>query len=373
MGKFTPKYLLFLLPIICIGIALIRKTKPLDGAVEVAPNTVFSIKNWFSGSFQKEKEAYLNDNFRGRPYAVRLHNQYEYSCFGNIYARDVVEGKNGYLFEKGYISSYCGRDFKSEKANADAMVERTQKLSDWLHSKGKELIIIVAPSKASFTPENIPAEMSCEPTSDNGYQYSINLLRQTNINVIDLSAYFKAQKKQALYPLFTAYGVHWSSYGAAIAFDTTSHYIAKKLNTQLPDFKINAVKTTCDCTDDTDCDLMRGMNLWKPKKLPEKRAIPNISWNETPVSSQNALFIADSFMWNWVYLYFPHKVFNDYDFWFYNNESWAKNGDYHKKNELNIAKAIEKSNLVILLGTEFHLPNVGYGFQEEALKVIDVK
>ncbi len=373
MGKLSPKILLFLLPITCIVLGFVKKTIPLAGAVETAPNTVFSIKDWFSGKYQKEKEAFLNDNFRGRAAAVRLHNQYEYSCFGNIHARDVVEGRNGYLYEKGYIDSYCGRDFKKEKAEADAMLKNTQKLSDWLHSKGKELIIVIAPGKASFAPENIPSEMTCEPTSENGYQYSINALRQTNINVLDLSAYIKAQKKPSPYPLFTAYGVHWSSYGAAIAFDTASRYMAKKLNTKLPNLKISSVKTTCDCTDDTDCDLMQGMNLWKPKKLPEKRAIPNITWDETPTCSQNALFIADSFMWTWTSLYFPHKTFNDYDFWFYNNESWAKNGEYHKKNELNIEKALGKANLVVLLGTDVHLSNIGYGFQEEALKIVDSK
>ena len=343
MKKITFKHFLFLLP---IGLLLCGATvqwRALNGAVEAAPDAKLSSRAWFDGSYQKAKEAYLNDNFRGRRAAIRLHNQYEYSFFGNIYARDVVEGKNGFLFEKSYITSYCGRDVEKEKPIADAMIVRTLKLNEWLHAQGKELFIVVAPSKASFAPENIPAALGCIATKNNPYQYTIDNLNKTNINVIDFSAYFKTQKNKSPYSLFTAYGVHWSIYGAALAFDSTTNYIAKKLNTKLPDLKINSVTTTYDCGKDADCDLLDGMNLMQQKKLPERRAVPTISWDDTPKSKLNVLFIADSFMWSWVKLYLPHNVFNDYDFWFYNNESWGKAGEYHKKEELNPLNADRKS------------------------------
>ena len=57
------------------------KLTPLKGAVSEPENTYFSFSDWFSGSYQERKEAYLNESFGFRTFFIRLNNQLAFSLF----------------------------------------------------------------------------------------------------------------------------------------------------------------------------------------------------------------------------------------------------------------------------------------------------
>jgi hypothetical protein len=77
--------------------------KPLQGAVVLSEDTVFSFKDWFSGHFQEKKEKYINDNFGYRNIFVRLNNQLAFWMFNKAKAKNVRVGKD-IICSKSHIS-----------------------------------------------------------------------------------------------------------------------------------------------------------------------------------------------------------------------------------------------------------------------------
>jgi SGNH hydrolase-like domain, acetyltransferase AlgX len=369
---FRKKSIIFALPIgFVVALLFPHQYKKLNGVTEPASAVDFSLKTWWEGSFQENKSDYLANNYAARPFAVRLYNQIDYTFFGKIHAKGVVEGKNKELYGDEYLDSFCGKDFEAKKVQIEDMASATDKLQDYLKARGKHLLVVIAPGKASFDPKNKPTDHTCFASKRTVYQHTINQFKtKPNIDYIDLVPYFKAQKEKSLYPLFTAYGVHWSKYGAVVAFDTVSHYIAKRYGQALPTFKIPSVRTTCDCsTDDTDCDLSDLMNLALPKKLPTYRALPNIVWDTIQKPKMNVLFVTDSFMWTWVGQNPPQNTFENYYFWFYNSDSWDKKGANTKVADLDIKTVLDKTDLVVFLDNETQGGGIGHGFTQNVLKL----
>src|SRR6476646_5037661 len=67
--------------------------KPLSGYFEPQADIDFNQKNWLTGEFQNQKEAYLKENFGFSNWLVRLNNQVNYSFFNETSTKDVVIGK----------------------------------------------------------------------------------------------------------------------------------------------------------------------------------------------------------------------------------------------------------------------------------------
>jgi hypothetical protein len=368
----TAKHFIFALPLVLVlALLLPLQYKKLNGVTDPVPAVDFSLKTWWEGGFQESKAEYLANNYGARSLMVRLFNQIDYSLFGTIHAKGVVEGKNQHLYGDDYLNGFCGNDFEQKKAQVEEMAAATSELQQYLHARGKNLLVVLAPGKVAFEPENRPDAYNCPPTEKTVYHHTINQFKaKPNIDYIDLVPYFQTQKTKALYPLFTAYGVHWSRYGAAVAFDTVSRYIAKRYGQDLPTFKIPTVRTTCDCsTDDEDCDMLNLMNLAFPKKLPTYRALPNIEWDTIVKPKMNVLFVTDSFMWTWIGQRFPEKTFENYYFWYYNNDSWDKKGTNAKVADLDLKTILDQTDLVVFLDNETQGGGIGHGFTQNVLKL----
>ena len=62
-------------------------------------------------SAQKKFSNYLNENFGFRNVFVRLNNELNFRLYDEINAKNVILGKDDYLFEENYILTYKGKDF----------------------------------------------------------------------------------------------------------------------------------------------------------------------------------------------------------------------------------------------------------------------
>jgi SGNH hydrolase-like domain, acetyltransferase AlgX len=366
--KISIKHFILAFPaLIAITMWLPIKLIPLKGVTNLSEKTPLSIKTWFSGRFQTTKEEEASNNFGGRDLAVRIFNQYDYSLYKNIHAKEVVLGKNNMLFEKGYIDSYFGINFEKDKPLVDTCINAATRLQHYLTTQGKQMLIVIAPGKASFFTQHIPSNYQYPLTKNNAYHYTIAKLKESNLNYIDLSAYFQIQKSKHAYPLFTDYGVHWSLYGSAIAFDTVSRYMGAQCKVELPKLSIPTVERTNKCGSDTDCDLLDLINLLIPQKLGNARAIPHIKWDTLQKPKLNVLFVTDSFMWNWVNQNLPQNAFENYYFWFYNHDSWDKKGNFVEVATLDKNEILKKTDIVVFLNNEAQCTNIGCGFAQNFL------
>lgn len=131
------------------------KEQNLEGAFSPTPDITLSKGTWFAGEYQENKSAFLSENFGFRKSLVRGHNECRYRLFDATNARGVVVGKSDVLYESWYIRSALGLDFMGN----DALKTKVKKLAavrDTLESLGKDLLVVLAPGKGSFFPDNYP-------------------------------------------------------------------------------------------------------------------------------------------------------------------------------------------------------------------------
>ena len=111
---FSAVVLLMSLPIIQSKLELFE-IEPLHGAITKLEEPHFTISSWLDGSYQKKQQDYLNENFGFRDVFVRLHNDLDFRLYNEINAKNVILGKDNYLFEENYILTYKGLDFIGEQ------------------------------------------------------------------------------------------------------------------------------------------------------------------------------------------------------------------------------------------------------------------
>lgn len=375
-GKFTDiKYLLLpfvmaflFLPIIMPYLII---DPPLKGAIIKTERPLFSLNEWFEGTYQQQLEKYANENFGGRNTLVRLNNQIAFSFFNEAKANGVIIGKDNYLYEENYIKAYCGTDFIGE----DKISERLAKLKflqDTLKKLNKELIVIYAPGKGSFYPEYIPDEFKKTKSTTNYECYS-KKTKELGINCIDFHDWFIKNKSKSKYPLYPQYGIHWSAYGTMLAADSIIKYVEGIKGIDLPNLILGKIEMGNEPRD-ADYDIEDGMNiLFRLKTFP--MAYQNFQIDrDTPKIRINSLVIADSYYWGIFGRGIQTAIFKEAHFWYYNKEIYPES---HEKplsvDQINLKQEIEKQDVIIILSTDANLPNLGWGFIEDAYKLYAYK
>ena len=87
---------------------------------------------------------------------IRLKNQVDYSLFNYTQSGGVVIGEERCLFLKSYINNYCGIEFQGVR-RIDFEVKRLALVGQELKKKNVDLVLILAPGKATLNQELIPS------------------------------------------------------------------------------------------------------------------------------------------------------------------------------------------------------------------------
>ncbi len=350
--------LLLLIPAID-GVFNIIDDRKLDGAVVLSDDAAFSWKGWWDGSWQPGKEAFLNDHFGYRGFFVRLYHELDFRIFGNLHARSVIYGKEGYLYEKDYITSYYGEDYIGH-ANISDYVHLIKRVQDIIEQQGKTFLLVIASDKGSFYPEYFPDDMRRDKRDTTNYQVFLEEAKKSGIHFMDLSAQHRALKGKTEYLLYPKNGIHWSTYAMFLAADTMIKYIEQHQHLVLPHYRWSETELLHE--KDQDYDLGRGLNLLFPLSGP-KLGYPKAHTDFTNVKKKlSSVIIADSFYWGLFNMGFS-EMFSDSKFWFYNNEIYP---DHYNSptftRDVDIKETIGKNDVFILMATEHNAYRVGWGF-----------
>jgi hypothetical protein len=298
--------------------------------------------------------------------------------FGEAKVQNVLLGKDGMLFEESPIQAYLGQDFVGDSV-VQVNVSQLRILQDTLAQRGKLLLFVIAPSKASFYPEYLPPKYRDQQVRTSNYEAYARQMRDSGINLLDFSALFRQWKDTASYPLFTRVGIHWSGYGTTLAADTLFRYIEQRGQLDLPDFYSAGleVSTTPRYTDN---DIARALNLvWTPGAGP--LAYPNIVF-QAPKPQQRQprlLVVGDSFVYSFIefYPYLDSLFAQESHFWYYNQEVvWRKLGG-KIQGESQVALLDRRAELTahdvfLVLFTEHNLAELDHNFAAEALQALRV-
>jgi hypothetical protein len=339
------------------------KGSKLYGVVTPVNDTVLSANGWFDGSYADHKGKYLNDNFGFRNWFVKLRNQMYYSAFGKLFAYGAVKGKSGFVFEKGYLEAYSGKDYVGDSIT-NATFEKLKFIQDSLIAKGVLFIVVFAPSQANFYPEYIPD--SYKASSSTNYLKYLEAARKLGINYIDFNNWFAAMRNKSAYPLYSKAGSHWTTYGAYVAFDSLNGYIESRLHKKLPRFNYSNVIMS-DSLMYEDGDLTQGLNLFE-NIAPVKLAYPIAKWGDTSHCFRpRFLGIGDSYLKRFYDLKLLNTAYDRPAFWYYYQEFF----DYKPltgridPGDIDLKSYVERQNVVVLMASEITLQRFGWNFIDD--------
>ena len=338
--------------------------KPLSGSIVLANDVKADIKSWFDGTFAPAKEKYLNDHFGFRNRFLRLADQLNYSLFHAVSAKDVVVGKQGFLYEIKYLQAYAGIDFIGE----DEVKSRFQKIKfiqDTLEKKGIQLVLLFAPGKASFYPEYIPAPYEVKGQKTN-YEYFVAEANKQKVNYLDFNNLFMQLKSTSRYPLYPQTGTHWSVYGMHLAFDTLVKYMEHQSQKKMRHYDYSDVYMSSDLIT-PDGDIGDGLNLYE-EPLHYPMAYPHIKWQDsTNVFQPKVLTVCDSYWMGMYFLGLPSRTFQNHEMWYYNKMIYNNDpqGKTYDPADYDLKTSIEKNDFIFIMATEASLKLMGWGFIEE--------
>lgn len=337
---------------------------PLDGYMPKVPNNPeLTDTGWFSGSYQKEKAGWLNENYGFRNTLMRIHNQIGYSWWNHSYTNAVIVGKDGYLFDMKYIRSWQGKDFIGTEA-IDSRVAKLNALKTELERQGKTVLVVMAPGKGSFFHAYLPEEEQIVPDTTN-YEVYINSFRKWNIPFIDVAAWFHTLRNQTEYPLFPKCGIHWSTYGATLVADSVTARLVNETGLQLPRVIIDRVIFK-DTANEIDADIGRGMNLLQePKGFPLAYPVYHFFPSDNQ-GSLTAMVIGDSYYWTHNPYRFLGSVYSTIDFYYYNKDYHPFGGSQKAVDTTQAWNQCMTHDVVVFYCVDANLPNFGWGFVEQA-------
>tara|TARA_B100001287_G_scaffold119769_1_gene100893 strand:+ start:2124 stop:3281 length:1158 start_codon:yes stop_codon:yes gene_type:complete len=327
------------------------------------PKPTFTLESYLNGEYQKNRDEYNRQNVGYKRFFIKPYNQFYYSFFKEAKANSVIIGKDNYLFETPYIDEYMGKSYIGYDS-IRSKIQKLEKLNDTLQKKDIQLIVLLAPGKASFYPEFIPEQYDIDKRTISNYQMYAQLLSKSSISFLDFHRWFRRMKDTTSYPLFPKTGIHWSSYGEVLATDSLIRYLNNldKIAQKIPSFEIIGIDIS-NKIKHRDDDIEKGMNLmFDIKDL--VMAYPKfiINDNKEP-NTIKVLTIADSYYWGLYNMGLSKQAFGNGEFWFYNQQVFPERTKGPKMvQDLQLIKAVEKNDIILLLSTDATLHRFAFGF-----------
>lgn len=180
-------------------------------------------------AFPRRFEAYYNDHFQLRDVMIRSHNRLKIKILKKSPQRDVVMGRDGWLF---YTRNNLLEDFFALESFTEEELNARQHLleakRDWLSSLGIPYFFVVAPNKQSIYPEQMPEAFYRSRGPSRLDQLFDHMRTRSDINIVDLRRdLLEAKSSDQVY--FSA-DTHWNDKGAFIAYRSIMDAILRATN-----------------------------------------------------------------------------------------------------------------------------------------------
>lgn len=341
-----------------------KEVKSLNGWYEKYNLPEFEINNWISGNFQHDFDKYIQQNFGFRSWLVKLYNEFYFQLFRETKAKNVIIGKEDVLYEKQYLDALYGLDFIGQDS-IKLRVDAIERISDVLKNNGVQLVVVLAPGKASFYPEFVPDSYSVLNKKVTNYETYKKELIKSKVNFIDFNQWFRKMKDTSSFRLYPKTGVHWSKYAELIVTDTLIKYLEKTTSKQFPRLLINEIEKSKGMRDSDD-DIEKSMNLFYDIPDFEMTYASYKIQKDSTIEYPKVLVVSDSYYWGIFNYGFSRDLFSNGQFWFYNNQIYPDSYDEPLfVQDINYREELNSNDVVILLSTDANLYKFPFGFIED--------
>ena len=365
--------------IVLQGFTGVVKMKPLSPYTSniVVEKQDLTIKTYWDGSYQEYLANLARQKTGFREFFSRCYNQIAFSCFRKIANENVYLGSHHEFYLKGSLDDVTGKllakqygTVENAKAEAQKNVEATLTLIDTLRQHGTQFLFVFCPTKTVVYPDYMPEVFKDSVLDFSLADYYIELFKENDIPHIDFYNYFKTLKDTFPYPLYTRTGSHWSEATIPFVADSILRKLEADMGYHFPAIKVIDPNLTRDYSDqdgelETHIDLL--LPLCKPKASRPVFALQDTLGKDRP----NLLVVGDGYFTPLQGSCFV-EVFNQWDFWLYNQTSISSRPELNWKylNQIfSNDETLKQADIVIALYTSNYLLNYMSGFTQSALEL----
>ncbi len=332
-----------------------------------------SSKSFFNLELQDSLSNYIESEISNKNALVRLRNQIAFTVFNESTNKEIIVGKHNYLFEKIDIDFYTGNTW-FDSTWMSKRIELLTDVTDSLKKRNIDLLVVFAPNKPSFMPENIPDKYLRSYTNDNIYKTCSDLMAQSKIPFIDFNNYFRSLKDKSPTEIFPKGNAHWSYYAGTIAADSIARYIRRQFHIPLYNYRWYVPPPT-NKTNYQEGDLATTLNLLNPFRDGEY-VYPILEITDSVnCVKPDVVFIGDSFAWTLIFSYLPHKIFSEnFEFWDYNRKIWSPyKNETVNIDQLDYKNEFLKKQVIIIVEGGLHYNDIGHGFIDKTYELFHGK
>lgn len=236
-------FLILWIPIIQMIHPILPEMKSTENReLAKTPKIRFSLKGL--RNYMKQLNMYINDHYGFRNFIIRVNCMIHVNLLHTSPTRDVVLGREGWLYWDNNNYGNNLKDFYGEsnfsEAHLDNIIENIIKIDRFCEERGILFKIVLAPNKHTIYPEFLPLNIKNRQGASTRLDQVKNYLIRNKLEsvLIDLRPTLVFSKNMEFHPLYYLTDTHWNQLGAFIAYTE----IVKNLRLRYPQIRILDIK-----------------------------------------------------------------------------------------------------------------------------------
>ncbi len=348
------------------------KFKALNGETVAAAKPEFTVKGFMNGTYQKQEDQYLSENFGFREPMFRCYNQLMWSLFRMTQNKSIFINDDNWIFNDFTIRHFYRQSVYDFAESNEAAIQKMRsdakmayQLQEVLKEYGVAFFVCLAPGKDMVCAEHVPEVKGFDrPAGVRAIDVFPPLFDSLGINYLDFSKYYMEIKDTVSYPLYLKSSSHWSTQAAVYAADTLFRYMESLSGFNLHGFSYS--EPYLDKTRNPDADLEEVGNLLWPIET-GMNYYTNVSIDDDSTAvTPNWLVVGDSYFWEWQYNLPLDQLFDKCHYWYYNSSVF--NDPLHSNvGQVDLLRELLSMDIVMLLYSPTNLYNLNRDFLTKAL------
>ena len=173
-------------------------------------------------------ESYFNDHFGFRKRLIRWSNNWKGQLFKDPSSREVLMGRDGWLFFSG---DQMYENWSREASFSEQDLENWRRLlemrRDWLAARGTKYLFVVAPDKHNIYSEYLPDWMKKSAKPSKVQLLAEYLKAHSTVEMLDLSQALIEAKP--LHILYLKTDTHWNKFGGFVGYRAVVKALARQM------------------------------------------------------------------------------------------------------------------------------------------------
>lgn len=177
---------------------------------------------------RRQTDEWFDDHFGFRSTLVATYGRIQFGLFGGGSTRDVVVGRDGWLFyaREHTIEGHCGLLPPFTAAELTGWQQKIEQRRDWLAARAIPYVLVIAPDKVTIYPEMLPPawQSTFGPTRTD--QVLAWMAAHSTVEIIDLRPVLREAKARDR--VYHRTDSHWNDIGAFAGYRRIAAWLHPK-------------------------------------------------------------------------------------------------------------------------------------------------